>query len=181
MEDMNEPHRPFHPTSPQDGQSWANPADAPPPFPDAGVPSGSYRESSYPAAPYGAGHGGRPTGQPTSEERTWAMLAHLSAPVAAVVSVGWLTAVGPLVVWLMQKDRSPFVRNAAAGAFNFTLSMWLVSLVGWVLTFTVIFALVGIPMIIIGSLGSIILGIVGAVNSWNGRPYTYPWQFRVLS
>lgn len=178
---MTEPHRPFHPSSPQDAKPWAT-NDAPPPFPGAGVPSGSYRDPSYPTTPYDVGRTGRPGGsQPDGDERTWAMLAHLSAPIAAVVSAGWLTVAGPLVVWLLQKDRSPFVRNAAAGAFNFTLAMWLVSLLGWVFTFTIIGAVVGIPMIIIGSLGSIILGIVGAVSTWNGRSFTYPWQLRILS
>lgn len=117
----------------------------------------------------------------SADDRLWAMLAHLSAAIAAVVSAGWLTIVGPLIVWIVKKDNSPFVRNAAAGAFNFTLTMWLVSIVGWILTFTVIGAVVGIPLIVIGTLGSIVLGIVGAVNAWNGRAYTYPWQVRVLS
>lgn len=117
----------------------------------------------------------------SADDRLWAMLAHLSAAIAAVVSAGWLTIVGPLIVWFVKKDSSRFVRNAAAGAFNFTLTMWLVSIVGWILTFTVIGAVVGIPLIVIGALGSIVLGIVGAVKAWNGRAYTYPWQVRVLS
>lgn len=116
----------------------------------------------------------------SSDDRLWAMVAHLSAVIAAVVSAGWLTIVGPLVVWLAKKDSSSYVRNAASGAFNFTLTMWLVSLIGWILTITVVGAVVGIPMIIIGSLGSIILGIVGAIKSWGGESYTYPWQLPVL-
>lgn len=116
----------------------------------------------------------------SADDRVWAMLAHLSAAIAAVVSAGWLTIAGPLIVWLAKKDSSPFVRNAAAGAFNFTLTMWLVSLIGWILTITVVGAVVGIPMIIIGSLGSIVLGVVGAIKSWGGETYTYPWQLRVL-
>lgn len=117
----------------------------------------------------------------SSDDRLWAMLAHLSAVIAAVVSAGWLTIVGPLVVWLAKKDSSRFVRNAAAGAFNFTLTMWLTSLIGWILTITVVGAVIGIPLIIIGSLGSIILGIVGAIKSFGGETYTYPWQVRLLS
>ena len=46
---------------------------------------------------------------------------------------------------------------------------------------TVIGAIIGIPMIIVGSLASIVLGIVGAIKSWNGEAYTYPWQVKVLS
>ena len=129
--------------------------------------------------PYGPSSYGTP--QPTSDERLWAILAHLSAPIASVISVGWLTIVGPLVVWVLYKDKSAFVRQAAAGAFNFTLTMWLISVIGWVLTFTVVFMVVGIPMIIIGALGSIVLGIVGAIKTSSGVAFTYPWQLAVLS
>ncbi|WP_425309182.1 DUF4870 domain-containing protein [Ammonicoccus fulvus] len=117
----------------------------------------------------------------SADDRLWAMLAHLSAVIAAIASVGWLTIVGPLAVWLLKKDSSPFVRNSAAGAVNFTLTMWLVSLIGWILTLTVVLSVIGIPMIIIGSLGSIVLGILGALKAWKGESYTYPWQVRVLS
>ena len=85
-------------------------------------------------------------------------------PAVVIATTGFQRAdaiAGPLIVWLAKKDSSPFVRNAAAGAFNFTLSMWLVGLVGWILTFTVIFAVVGIPMIVISALGSIVLGAYG--------------------
>lgn len=122
-----------------------------------------------------------PSARTGTDDRVWATLAHLSAVIAAVVSAGWLTIVGPLVVWLAKKDSSLFVRNAAAGAFNFTLTMWIVSLVGWILTVTLIGAPIGIPMIFIGGIGSIILGVVGAIKTWGGEAYTYPWQVRVLN
>ncbi len=117
----------------------------------------------------------------SADDRLWAMLAHLSAVIAAIASVGWLTILGPLAVWLLRKDSSPFVRNSAAGAVNFTLTMWLVSLIGWILTLTVVLSFIGIPIIIIGSAGSIVLGIFGALKAWKGESYTYPWQVRVLS
>lgn len=186
MDPMNDTQpQPSQPSN-QGGQPWTNPMDAPPPFPNA-APTGP---ASYGQAPsYGAPSSNPYRGQPayqrpsraSGDDRLWAMIAHLSAPIAAVASLGWLTIAGPLIVWLAKKDSSPFARNAAAGAFNFTLSMWLVGLVGWILTFTVIFAVVGIPMIVISALGSIVLGVVGAIKSWNGEPYTYPWQLRVLS
>jgi len=44
--------------------------------------------------------------QPTPDDRTWAMLAHLSP----LVGLGFI---GPLVVWLIYKDKSPFVADQA--------------------------------------------------------------------
>lgn len=133
-----------------------------------------------PADPYGHQHQ-VPHPAPSSDERLWAMIAHLSAPIAWVVSAGWLNFVGPLAVWALFKDRSAFVRNASAGSFNFTISMTVMSIVGWILVFTVIGAPLGFILIAIGGLGAIVLGILGALKSWRGEAYTYPWQVRVLS
>ena len=183
---MTDPQAQNSSPNPQGGKPWANPVDAPPPFPQTGQPysSGSSYQDAYTSNPY--------AGQPLSrnhsgghrssgDERLWAMIAHLSAPIATIVSAGWLNIVGPLVVYLVRKDSSPFVRNASAGAFNFVLTTWLMSIIGWLLTFTVIGAVIGIPLIIAGALGSIVLGIVGAIKTWNGESYTYPWQLKVLS
>ena len=60
-------------------------------------------------------------------------------------------------------------------------AMALFSIVGWILNFTVVLSIIGIPMVIIGALGAIILGVYGALKAWNGVPYTYPWQLRILS
>ena len=121
-----------------------------------------------------------PNPAPSSDERLWAMLAHLSAPIAWIASAGWLNFLGPLIVWALFKDRSGFVRNASAGSFNFTLSMTIMTVVGWVLVFTVIGLPLGVILIAIGGLGALVLGVLGALKSWGGESYTYPWQVRVL-
>ena len=175
---MTEPQAQNPTPDPQGNKPWADPKDAPPPFPNAGS-SNPYTSNPNPGwtpAPNYASAG--PT---NADDRLWAMIAHLSAPIATIVSAGWLNIVGPLVVYLVKKDSSPFIRNASAGAFNFVITTWLISIVGWILTFTIIGAIIGIPMIIIGSLASIVLGIVGAIRSWNGEAYTYPWQIKILN
>ncbi|WP_125105696.1 DUF4870 domain-containing protein [Gulosibacter massiliensis] len=117
----------------------------------------------------------------STQERGAAVLAHLSAPIAAIVSAGWLAIAGPLIVWLFYRNHSPFVRTAAAGAFNFQISAWLMSVVGWVLCFTIILLPIGILLIILGNLLTLILGIWGAVRTSGGHQYKYPWQIRILS
>lgn len=128
------------------------------------------------------GPGGKVTGTIPAEDRSMAMVAHLSTLASMVLSVGWLSFVGPLIVWAIYKDRSPFVRQAAAGAFNFNVSMWVLVVVGWILTFTLVLAVVGIPLLIVGYLGQLIFHIVGAVRANRGEAYRYPMQFlRILS
>lgn len=115
----------------------------------------------------------------SSGDRTWAVVAHLSAIIAAVLSAGSLSLLGPLIVWAIKKD-SPGVRQAAAGAFNFNLAFWIVYLLAWVLTITVIGAVVGIPLLVIAFVVSLWCHIRGAVAASNGMSYSYPFQIRVL-
>src|SRR3954467_14988023 len=84
---------------------------------------------------------------PSASSRLAAIFAHLSAPIAALLSAGSLSLLGPLLVWLVMKN-APYARKAAAGAFNFNLTFWLLYLLSWVLIFTVIGAVVGIPLIV---------------------------------
>ena len=109
------------------------------------------------------------------------MLAHLSAAIGWLLSAGWLNFVGPLVLWLLFKDRSPFVRRAAAGAFNFTLGMTLMSAVGWLLVLTVLLAPIGALMIAASGVLVILFGCIGAYKVFHGFSFTYPWQFKLLS
>ena len=53
-----------------------------------------------------------------SEERTWGMLSHVVPLAAMVLSAGTLGFVGSLVIYLLYKDRGPFVRRQAANSLN---------------------------------------------------------------
>lgn len=138
-----------------------------------------------------ASNGGGPVPQPHyspfpssvpagSDERIFAALAHLSAAIAWVLSAGWLNFVGPLIIWLLFRDRSPFVRKAAAGSFNFTLSMTIGGVIGWILVFTVVLAPIGFLMIAASGILAIVLGVIGAWRTLGGKGFNYPWHFRLL-
>src|SRR3954469_1910356 len=103
---------------------------------------------------------------PSASSRIAAILAHLSAPIAALLSAGSLSLLGPLLVWLGKKN-DPYARPAAAGAFNFKLTFWVLYLISWVLIFTVIGAIVGIPLIIVLFLVSAWCHIKGAIRAAN--------------
>lgn len=146
-----------------------------------------------PHQPQGAAWQGQPQGtwqgQPASagnqsaagDERTWMILAHLSAPIAMIVSAGWLTILGPLLVWLFKKEDSPRVRQAAAGAFNFNLSFWLMAVIGWICFFTIILIPVAIIIWIIVFIVAVYAHLRGAWLASKGQVYTYPFQLPVLS
>lgn len=116
----------------------------------------------------------------SDSSRIAAILAHLSAPIAAILSAGLLSLVGPLLVWLVKKD-DPFARRAAAGAFNFNLSFWVLFVLCWILIFTVVGIVVALPLMLVLFVVSAWCHIKGAVRASNDRPYDYPFQLRVLS
>lgn len=125
--------------------------------------------------------GGTYPGRPDSSDRSMAMLAHLSTLIAMVISVGWLSIVGPLIMWFAFKDKSPFVRQAAAGAFNFGIGLWVAQLVGWILTVTLVGAVIGIPILIVAAVVTVVFPILGAVRANRGEPYDYPFKITVLT
>lgn len=120
------------------------------------------------------------TPRPPESSRIAAILAHLSAPIAAVLSAGLLSLLGPLLVWLVKKD-DPFARRAAAGAFNFNLLFWVLFLLSWLLIITVIGVVVALPLMLVLFVVSAWCHIKGAVRASNNQTYDYPFQLRMLS
>lgn len=139
-------------------------------YQQAGAQQGGYQQAGYPQQ--GAASG--------IDDRTGALISHLSAPVAALISAGWLSIAGPLVMWLIFKDKSPFIRVASAESFNFQITTWIASIVGWILCFTIILLPIGLLLILLAGLASIVFGIIGAVKVANGEQYRYPWNLKLL-
>ncbi|MER5649465.1 DUF4870 domain-containing protein [Streptosporangium sp. NPDC002524] len=107
--------------------------------------------------------------RPGSDDTTMAMLAHL---------LGLLTSfVGPLVLFLAKKDESPYVRDQAAEALNFQLTVLIVYFVSWVLAFV----LIGFVLMFFLWIGSIVMAIVAAVAANRGERYRYPVNIRFVS
>lgn len=123
---------------------------------------------------------------PTSlggDERTMMLLAHLSAPLAMLLSVGWVPFLGPFLIWLFYKDKSQAVRAAAAGAFNFNVTLSLISIGLWISVFLTLG--LGFLWAIPGWIALFVIQlwahIKGAIRASEGRVYDYPMQIRILS
>lgn len=115
-----------------------------------------------------------------SETRTASVLAHLSGPISSFVSAGWLAIAGPLVVWFIYRDRSAFVREQAAEAFNFQVTMWLGAIIGGLLCLTVLLIPVGVILILASVVMSVVMGVLAALKAANGQTYNYPWKSNFL-
>lgn len=118
-----------------------------------------------------------------SEERTWGMLAHLSVVLASVLSAGLLMFLGPLIVYLMYKDRSRFIRFHAAEALNgaiiATVAAWILMIVALILSFILI-GLLLLPLVWLVPALYFVYAIIGAVKANNGEWWNYPLTPRMF-
>lgn len=108
--------------------------------------------------------------QAPQEERTMALVAHL---------LGILTSfVGPLIIWLINKDKAPnsFVVDQSKEALNFQITLLLVYIVGIILSVIVI----GVFINMLAGLAGLILAIIAAVKANNGEAYRYPFAIRLI-
>ncbi|MEM7601868.1 MAG: DUF4870 domain-containing protein [Verrucomicrobiota bacterium] len=117
---------------------------------------------------------------PERYERNWAVAAHL-ASVAGWVGIPFGHILAPLVVWLIKKDESEFVRGQAIESLNFQISMTIYALVAGAVAATVIGLVVAIPAIIVIAIGDVIYTLVGAIRVSEGVAYRYPWTIRLIS
>ncbi len=122
-------------------------------------------------------YGGRclpPSQEPNQEEKNWGIVAHLS-PLAGSLVCG-LTFLGPLVVWLVKKDQSEFVRLNALHALGFNIALFIPLLIAIALTCVTggILGLLLTPIMILVGLAALAYIIIGAVNASNGYVYAYP-------
>ena len=122
-------------------------------------PQPGYPQHAYPAS--------GPAPLSPADERTWAIAAHLSPFLASFVGLPFL---GPLVIYLVFRDRGPFVRHHAAQALNFQIIVMIALVVFGLLSL----ALIGIPFLIATGVAAIVFQIIAAVEANNGKWYRYP-------
>ena len=114
----------------------------------------------------------------TSEEKTWSMLAHLSALVALIPVIGWIgMIVGPLIIWLFKKNESKLVDENAKEALNFNITM----LLGYVIATVLIIVLVGLVLWPLLVLFHFVLIVIASIKANEGEHYKYPFALRLIN
>ena len=120
----------------------------------------------------------------SNDEKTWASIAHFSSLTSLIPAVGIIGSVlGPLIVYLVKKDTSPFVAQEAKEALNFNITWAVGTTLLWGVSILLIIALVGfllIPVAIVAHLAWVVLPIVGGLRAMEGRPYRYPLTVRLV-
>ncbi|WP_201762109.1 MULTISPECIES: DUF4870 domain-containing protein, partial [unclassified Nonomuraea] len=123
----------------------------------------------YPGAPDEPYVPGRFGPRPGTDDATLAMIAHLLGLLAS-----W---VGPLVIYLMKKDEAPYVRDQAAEALNFQITMF----IGYLVSSILIIVFVGILLLPVVWIVSFIFHIQAAMATNKGQMYRYPFAIRMIT
>lgn len=116
----------------------------------------------------------QPLVKPSNDERLMALLSHLSllVPHAGIVA--------PLIIWLLNQDKAPFAAYQAKQALFFhvfvIVATWVI-VIGSILLGIVTLGLaliVLLPLLAALNLVPMVLGIIGAIHSYEGRDFRYP-------
>ncbi|HWI48660.1 MAG TPA: DUF4870 domain-containing protein [Rummeliibacillus sp.] len=78
----------------------------------------------------------------------------------------------PILFFIFIKDEE--VKRLSVQALLFQFVMWLLVIIGGILSVTIILAIIGIPMMIIFGLMVVIVPIIGIVKALQGETWEYP-------
>lgn len=97
-----------------------------------------------------------------SDARMWSLFAHVGG-----IFFGFVPA---LIIYVIYKDRDPFVRRHATQALNFQIIIAIAYFASFILTFLII----GIFTWIAAGIASLVFSIMAAMAANKGEEYTYP-------
>ncbi len=97
-----------------------------------------------------------------------AMFTHLLALAGVLIPLG--NIIGPLVLWLTQRQKHPFIDEPGKQALNFNISFTIYGLVAAI----AVFVLIGIPLLIAVGIAWVVFVIIATVKTNNGESYSYP-------
>jgi uncharacterized Tic20 family protein len=105
----------------------------------------------------------------SNDEKNIATITHLGGILFSFVPA--------LIVFLLKKDDSEFIRVQAREALNFQISLLLAQFVAYVL----VFILVGFLLLGLIWLFNIVICIIAAISSSKGEHYHYPLTLRLIN
>lgn len=105
---------------------------------------------------------------PTQDEKNIALLSHILTLVVGFIA--------PLVIYLVKKDESEFVKTHAKESLNFQISIFIYVIA----CVPLIFLIIGIFVVIAIGLAYLALVIVATIKASDGKTYRYPFTIRLI-
>jgi uncharacterized protein len=117
----------------------------------------------------------------TKDDRTMGMLCHLTALVGLAIPLG--SILGPLIVWLTQKDKSEFIDYHGKESLNFHLTVAIMLAACGLFFFLFFIFLIGflaLPVMFVIGVYAFVMTIISAVKANEGIRYRYPMTIRFI-
>jgi uncharacterized Tic20 family protein len=124
-------------------------------------PPGAYGQPAAPAGPLNP-----------AEEKQYSMFAHLGGILGWV---GWLPS---LIIYLMYKDRGPFVKDQATTALNFQIT----AVIGF-FAVSVLDAVLPLPLFLLNFVLYVVVvvfSVIGGMAANKGQAYRYPFSLSLV-
>lgn len=118
--------------------------------------------------------------QQQKDDRLWGMLCHLSA--LAVLFNGLTLVVpifnilGPLVIWLLKKNDSPFIDEQGKRALNFQITVS----IAWLICLPFVLLLVGVFFLYALCIADLVFVIIASIKVNQGESYKYPYSLNLI-
>ncbi len=112
----------------------------------------------------------------TPNDKTMGMLCHLLA-LSGYIGIPLGSIVGPLIIWLTQKEKSAFADHHGKESLNFQISVILAILC--CVPLILLFGLGFLLMLVVG-IYAFVMTIVAALKANEGIRYTYPYTLRLI-
>ena len=131
-------------------------------------------------------HPTQPSTMSAEDERTWGAVSHAGAVVAMICSAGFLGFLASVAVYVIHKDRGPFVRAHAANSINIQITMFVWLVVLGILTIPIALLTFGlglivmVPALVAAFVVAGILHVVGAIKAYNGEWWNPPFTPRFV-
>jgi uncharacterized Tic20 family protein len=127
-------------------------------------------EAAQPSAEPPPAQEAPPTGQPVAVAPAQSESDDRMMGVLIWILGLFFSIIGPLIVWLIRRDQSPFVDSVGKTVLNFNISYTI-----WIIVTAVLsIILIGIPFLIAAGVMYFVFSIVGAVKANQGEDFT-PW------
>ena len=109
-----------------------------------------------------------------NEEKNWAVILHLS-PIAGYI-LPLAGFVVPLVIWLLKRNQSAYLDHQGKEVMNFLISFTAY----FIICLPLIIVLIGFAMIAALGIAAVVLTVIAAVKTSEGKDYRYPFIFRLI-
>jgi len=113
--------------------------------------------------------------QLTHNDKTFGMLAHLSALAGFVIPFG--NIIGPLLVWLIKKEGGGWIDRQGRESLNFQITVFIFVIISGILTAVFI----GYLLLALAAAFSFVMVIIASVKVYDGQDFRYPFCIRFLN